>query len=146
VTVPSAGRRRPPGRYDDPPLLGQRILAVLLAVLAVALVVALGSFLWSRFAGEQVRGQLRSYDVRSATEVSVELEAAKTAGAPAYCVLVATGADGREVGRDIAVLDALGSEEQVVRGQVVLPTSARAIAVELVGCTPERITRESPAP
>ena len=146
MTVPPAGRRRPPGRYDPPPLLGQRVLAVLLIALAVAVVVAVGSFLWERFGGEQVRGQLRTYDVRSDGEVEVEVEAAKTAGARAYCVVVATGADGREVGRDIAVLDDEGTAEQVARGSFVLATSARAVAVELLGCTPEPIPRESPAP
>ena len=33
MTVPSAARRRPPGRYDPPPVLGQRVLAVLLTLL-----------------------------------------------------------------------------------------------------------------
>ena len=146
MTVPSAGRRRPPGRYDPPPLLGQRVLAVLLAVLLVAVVVALGSFLWGRFGGEQVRGQVRAYDVRSEGAVEVELEAAKTPGARAYCVLTATGADGREVGRDIAVLDAEGTAEDVARGSFVLATSARAVSVELLGCTPEPISRPSSAP
>ena len=146
MTVPSAGRRRPPGRYDPPPVLGQRVLAVLLVVLLAVVVVAVGSLLWGRFGGEQVRGQLRTYDVRSDSEVEVELEAAKTAGARAYCVLAATGVDGREVGRDIAVLDAEGTAEQVARGSFVLATSARAVSVELLGCTPEPISRDSPAP
>jgi len=146
VTVPSAARRRPPGRYDPPPLLGQRVLAVLLTVLLLAVVAAIGAYVWERFGGEQVRGQVRTFEVRSDAEVVMELEAAKTAGARAYCVIRARGADGLEVGRDIAVLDAEGTADRVVRGTFVLATRARAVTAELAGCTPERISRDDPAP
>ena len=145
MTVPSA-RRRPPGRYDPPPLLGQRLLAVLLTVLVLAVVAAVGSYVWDRFGGEQVRGQVRTFDVRSDSEVVLELEVAKTAGARAYCVIRARGVDGLEVGRDVAVLDAEGTRSRVARGTFVLQTSARANTAELAGCTPERISREDPAP
>ena len=40
MTVPSTARRRPPGRYDPPSLLGQRLLAVLLVSAGMALGVA----------------------------------------------------------------------------------------------------------
>jgi hypothetical protein len=146
VTVPSAARRRPPGRYDPPSLLGQRVLAVLLTALLLAVVAAVGVFVWDRFAGEQVRGQVRTFEVRSDREVVLELEAAKTSGAEAYCVIRARGADGLEVGRDVAVLDAEGTADQVARGTFVLATSARAVTAELAGCTPERISRDDPAP
>ena len=146
MTVPSAARRRPPGRYDPPPLLGQRLLAVLLTVLVLGVVAAVGSYVWDRFGGEQVRGQVRTFDVRSDTEVVMELEVAKTAGARAYCVIRARGVDGLEVGRDVAVLDAEGTDRRVARGTFVLQTSAKANTAELAGCTPERISREDPAP
>jgi hypothetical protein len=146
VTVPSAARRRPPGRYDPPSLLGQRVMAVLLTALLVAVVVAVGAFVWDRFGGEQVRGQVRTFQIRSDSELVIELEAAKTPGARAYCVIRARGADGLEVGRDIAVLDAEGTSEEVARGTFVLATSAQAVTAELAGCTPDPISRESPAP
>ncbi len=146
MTVPSAARRRPPGRYDPPPLLGQRLLAVLLAVLVLAVVAAVGSYVWDRFGGEQVRGQVRTFDVRSDSEVVMELEVAKTAGARAYCVIRARGVDGLEVGRDVAVLDAEGTSSRVARGSFVLRTSERANTAELAGCTAERISRDDPAP
>jgi len=146
VTVPSAARRRPPGRYDPPSLLGQRVLAVLLALLLLAVVAAVGAFVWDRFGGEQVRGQVRTSEVRSDSEVVLEVEVAKTSGAKAYCVIRARGADGLEVGRDIAVLDAEGTAEQVARGTFVLATSARAVTAELAGCTADPISREDPAP
>ena len=146
MTVPSAARRRPPGRYDPPPLLGQRLLAALLTVLVLGVVAAVGAYVWDRFGGEQVRGQVRTFDVRSDREVVMELEVAKTAGARAYCVIRARGADGLEVGRDVAVLDAEGTADTVARGTFVLRTSARAVTGELAGCTPERISSDDPAP
>jgi hypothetical protein len=146
VTVPSAARRRPPGRYDPPPVLGQRVLAVLLAVLVLAVVAAVGSYVWDRFGGEQVRGQVRTFDVRSDREVVMEVEVAKTAGARAYCVIRARGVDGLEVGRDVAVLDAEGTDSRVARGSFVLRTSGRANTAELAGCTAERISSDEPAP
>ena len=146
MTVPSAARRRPEGRYDPPSLLGQRLLAVLLAALVLAVVAAVGSYVWDRFGGEQVRGQVRTFDVRSDREVVLELEVAKSSGARAYCVIRARGADGLEVGRDIAVLDAEGTDRRVARGTFVLQTSARANTAELAGCTPERISADDPAP
>ncbi len=142
MTVPSAARRRPPGRYDPPPVLGQRVLAVLLTLLLLGVVAAVGSFVWDRFGGEQVRGQVRTFEVRSDTEVVMEVEAAKTSGARAYCVIRARGADGLEVGRDIAVLDVEGTADQVARGTFVLTTSARAVTAELAGCTAEPISRD----
>jgi hypothetical protein len=146
VTVPSAARRRPPGRYDPPPLLGQRVLAVLLTVLLLAVVAAVGAFVWDRFGGQQVRGQVRTFDVRSDREVVLEVEVAKTSGARAYCVIRSRGADGLEVGRDIAVLDARGTDRQVARGTFVLQTRARAITAELAGCTADPISRDAPSP
>ena len=146
MTVPSSARRRPAGRYDPPPVLGQRVLAVLLTLLLLAVVAAVASFVWDRFGGEQVRGQVRTFEVRSDREVVMELEVAKTAGAMAYCVIRARGADGLEVGRDIAVVDAEGTDERVARGTFVLRTSDKANTAELAGCTPERISREDPAP
>ena len=149
MTAPSpdpSHRRRPPGRYDAPPLLGQRVLAVVVTTLLLAVLWAIGSFVWSRFGGEQVRGQVRTFEIVSDGEVSMELEVAKTAGARAYCVLRARGADGLEVGRDIAVLDAQGTRDEVVRGTFALATTRRAVTAELAGCTSEPISRETPAP
>ena len=146
MTVASPARRRPPGRYDPPSLLGQRVLAVLLTLLALAVVAAVVSFGWSRYAGEQVRGQVVGFDITSNTTVELDVEVAKTSGAPAYCVIRARAADGLEVGRDIAVLDAQGTPDPVARGTFVLETSRRAVTGELAGCTPDPISREAPAP
>jgi len=145
LTAPTS-RRRPPGRYDQPSKLTQRLLAVLLTVLFLALLAAIGSALLSRFGSDSVRGEVRGYDVRSDAEVVIDVEVSKSAGRRAYCVVRARGRDGLEVGRDIAVLDAVGSSERTARGAFPLATTARAVSGEVVACTTEPITREDGAP
>ena len=146
MTAPSTARRRPPGRYDPPSLFGQRVLAVLLTLLVLAVVAAVVSYAWSRYAGEQVRGRVVAYDITSDRAVELDVEVAKTSGARAYCVIRARAADGLEVGRDVAVLDAEGTDDTVARGTFVLETERRAVTGELAGCTSNRISRDDPAP
>jgi len=147
VTAPSPSRRRPTGRYDEPSLVGQRILAVLLGALFIALLVAVGYLLYSRFVGDtEVRARVISYTVASDSTVILDVEASKPAGSKAYCVIRSRGADGAEVGRDVAVLDATGTDDRVVRGDFTLTTTARGITGELGQCTDETLTREDVAP
>ena len=143
MTVPRTARRRPDGRYDEPSLAGQRVLAVLLGLLFIGLLVAVFAALYGRFVGrEDVRGRVISFDVQSDALVILDVEASKAAGGKAYCVIRARGADGAEVGRDVAVLDSAGNQERVVRGDFRLATSARAVTGELAQCTDVPITRE----
>ena len=147
MTAPSPSRRRPTGRYDEPSLVGQRILAVILGVLFIALLVAVGYLLYSRFVGDtEVRARVISYTVASDSTVTVDVEASKPAGSKAYCVIRSRGADGAEVGRDVAVLDATGTDDRVVRGEFTLTTTARGITGELGQCTAEPLTRQDVAP
>ena len=146
MTVPHAARRRPDGRYDEPSLAGQRVLAVLLGLLFVGLLLAVFAALYGRFVGrEDVRGRVISYDVQSDALVLLDVEASKAAGGKAYCVIRARGANGAEVGRDVAVLDAAGSQERVVRGDFRLATTARAVTGELAQCTDVPISRDDVA-
>ena len=143
MTVPNAARRRPDGRYDQPSLVGQRVLAVLLGVLFVGLLVAVGLALYDRFVGaEDVRGRVISFDVQSDRLVVLDVEVSKPAGGKAYCVLRARNEAGAEIGRDVAVLDAVGTPGTVVRGQFPLATTARSVTGELAQCTGTPITRE----
>ena len=143
MTVPHADRRRPDGRYDQPSLVGQRVLAVMLAVLFVALLLAVFAALYGRFVGgEDVRGRVISFDVQSDGLVVLDVEVSKAAGGKAYCVLRARGENGAEIGRDVAVLDAVGTQAPVVRGTFPLATTARAVTGELAQCTDRPITRE----
>ena len=143
MTVPNASRRRPDGRYDQPSLVGQRVLAVLLAALVIALLVAVLLALYDRFVGaEDVRGRVISYAVQSDRLVVIDVEVSKAAEGKAYCVLRARNQAGVEIGRDVAVLDAVGTPDTVVRGQFPLATTALAVTGELAQCTDVPITRE----
>jgi len=147
VTSTPTPRRRPSGRYDKPSLTGQRVLAVLLAVLFIGVLVAVFLLLYSRFiSGTDVRGRVLAYSVTSDSEVVVTVEVSKAAGGKAYCVIRSRGADGAEVGRDVAVLDALGTDQREARGEFTLSTTGRGITGELGQCTSERITRQDVAP
>ncbi|MCW2615949.1 MAG: hypothetical protein JWN08_2943 [Frankiales bacterium] len=142
MTVPHAARRRPSGRYDEPSLVGQQVLAVLLGVMFIGLLVAVFFALYSRFVGqEDVRGRVISFDVQSDSLVVIDVEASKAAGGKAYCVIRARGEDGAEVGRDVAVLDAVGTDERVTRGDFRLSTTSRAVTGELAQCTDQPLTR-----
>lgn len=139
-------RRRPPGRYDEPSLLGQRVLAVALSALLVGLLVAVGFALYQRYGGQAVTGRVVSFAVRSDSRVVLDVEVSKPAGETAYCLVRARGRDGREVGRDVAVLDATGTPSRTARGTFTIATSARAVTGELAGCRVERLTRSDIAP
>ena len=143
MTAPNAARRRPDGRYDQPSLVGQRVLAVLLGVLFVGLLVAVVLALYNRFVGaEDVRGRVISFDVQSDRLVVLDVEVSKPAGGKAYCVLRARNEAGAEIGRDVAVLDAVGTPSTVVRNRFPLATTARSVTGELAQCTGTPITRE----
>ena len=149
MTSPTS-RRSPAGRYDEPSRLGQRILAVVLTVLVVAFVAVGGRFAYERFGGERVSGAAQSYDVRSDREVAVEVEVSKPAGATAFCLIRARGADGSEVGRDVAPVDPVGTYQTRARGTFSVTTSSRAVTGEVTSCRVEPLTQDDitrrPAP
>ena len=128
------------------PRVGQRLLAVLLAVLFVGLVAAVLLLGFARLTGDSLKGRVVSYAVVSDSEVVVQVEVAKQPGGTAYCVIRARSADGAEVGRDIAVLDGEGTPARTARGSFSLPTTARPVTGELRGCRAEPISREDVAP
>ena len=146
MTLPSDARRRPPGRYDPPSLLGQRVLAVLLAVLVVAFVAAAADLLRSRFSAGQLRGEVVAFRIPSDEQVVMDLQVSKPEGARAYCVVRARDRTGVEVGRDVVVVDAEGSRSDSERTTFVLETSRRAVTAEIAGCTSEPISRPTSAP
>ena len=128
------------------PRLGQRLLAVLLAVLFVGLVGAVVLLGFTRLTGDSLKGRVVSYTVVSDGEVVVDVEVAKQRGGTAYCVIRARSGDGAEVGRDIAVLDGEGTPSRTARGSFSLSTSARPVTGELAGCRSSPILREDVAP
>ncbi len=76
--------------------------------------------------------QLRGFTVLSDRSVRVEVEVARSPGTAVFCVLRARGADGTEVGRLEVDVQVSTARTSVVAPEV--PTSARAVTGELVGC------------
>ena len=146
MTVPLAARRRPAGRYDEPSKLPARALAVLLSVLFVGLVVAVVQALYERYSTDQVRARVIGFEVESDSRVRVDLEVSKPEGARAYCIVRSRGADGAEVGREVAPVDVSGSDQRVVRKVYVLTTRARGVTGEVGRCSPEPIPTTRPSP
>ncbi len=129
-------RRRPPGRYDEPSLVGQRILAVLLGGMFVALVISIVLAFYSRFGREEVRAQEIGFSVLSDTEVRVDFAVTFSADEPAqdraYCTVRSRDEFGRETGRQLVEVGRTSDRVVVAH---VLATSRRAVTGEVDGCS-----------
>ena len=146
MTSPTAARRRPEGRYDPPSKLPARILAVVLGALFLGLLAAVLFSLFDRYNGDQVRARVIDFQVLSDDRVRIDLEVAKRAGSPAYCIVRSRGADGAEVGREVVEVDPRGDDRRVLRVEHVLTTSARAVTGEVGRCSAVPIPTTRPAP
>jgi hypothetical protein len=127
-------RRRPPGRYDEPSKATQRVVAVLLGGLFVALVGAVAFSLYSRLGADPVREQVRRYAVLSDTSVRVDFRVTKDPGVTAYCIVRARNAAGAETGRDVVEVGPAPDGGPRVEVSHVLTTVERPVTGELRGC------------
>jgi hypothetical protein len=127
-------RRRPPGRYDEPSKVTQRVVATVLACLFVGLVGAVAFSLYSRLGADPVREQVRRYAVLSDTSVRVDFRVTKDPEATAYCVVRARNAAGAETGRDVVEVGPAPDGAQRVEVSHVLTTVERPVTGELRGC------------
>jgi Domain of unknown function (DUF4307) len=144
ATLPGpTGRRRPPGRYDEPSRAVPRALAVLLGALFLGLLVALAFLLYSRWGTPDVPVRPRGFEVLSDTAVRVEFEVTPTAGGEAWCLVRSRGEQGQEVGRVFVRVPA-ADDGGVVRVDHVLTTSARAVTGEVPRCLPSPPPAEEP--
>ena len=127
-------RRRPPGRYDEPSLVGQRILAVLLGGMFVALVISIVLAFYSRFGREEVRVQEIGFSVLSDTEVRVDFAVtfARDTDTRAFCTVRSRDQVGREIGRQL--VEVARTQERTVVAHV-LATSRRPVTGEVDGCS-----------
>lgn len=146
MTSPTAARRRPAGRYDPPSRLAARALAVVLGALFLGLLAAILFALFTRYTGDQVRARVIDFQVLSDNRVRIDLEVAKRAGSPAYCIVRSRGADGAEVGREVVEVDPRGDERQVLRVEHVLATRDRAVTGEAGRCSSMPIPTTRPSP
>jgi len=117
---------RPSWRHSRPATLGALVVGAVFAVLVGALV------LWVALAhagAPQV--QVLDYSIHPRS-VTIRFEVVKQADQAVSCVTRARSADGREVARELVPVPA-------GRGHVVLThrltTTARAVTVEVPGCT-----------
>lgn len=109
-----------------------RRLRVVGAVLGVALLGVVGWIGYDYIAGQQISAEVIKRKVVSDERVDVHLEVRKDADAKGYCTLRARHEDGREVARkDFRFDDRADRVDRIVS----LRTTARATAVELMGCT-----------
>ena len=131
-------RRRPPGRYDEPSKVTQRVVAVVLTSLFVGLVGAVAFSLYSRLGADPVREQVRRYAVLSDTSVRIDFRVTKDPGATAYCVVRARNASGAETGRDVVEVGPAADGASRVEVSHVLTTVERAVTGELRGCALQR--------
>ena len=135
MTSPTAARRRPPGRYDEPSRLGGRVTAVVLGLLFLAVLVAAAFTLWVRFGVERAEPSVIDFQVLSDDVVRIDVQVRKPEGEAAYCLLRARGADGAEVGREVVEVAAPGDPASVVRLEHDLATRDRAVTGEAVVCS-----------
>jgi hypothetical protein len=134
VSPPTAGpaaRRRPPGRYDQPRRLGQRLAAVVLGVLVLGFLAALGRQFWLRTTTDQVRTQVLAYEVLGDDAVRVEFSV-DPPGERVWCLVRARNEAGAEVGRAFVPVDPDG--DGTVRVEHVLPTSDVPVTGEVTRC------------
>ena len=146
MTSPTAARRRPPGRYDEPSRLGGRLTAVVLGLLLLAVLVAAAFTVYARFAVQRAEPSVVDFQVLSDDEVRIDVQVRKPEGAAAYCLLRARGADGAEVGREVVEVAAPGDPSAVVRREHDLPTRERAVTGEAVACSLQPVPVPSRSP
>jgi hypothetical protein len=135
VTVPASARRRPPGRYDEPSLVGQRVLAVLLGALFLGLVATVVTTLYARYGDTDVRFRELGFAVVSDAQVRVDFEVRRPAGETAYCVVRARDAQGAETGREVVEIEAAEDGGRTTRVSHLLSTSQRAVTGEVQRCS-----------
>jgi hypothetical protein len=117
-----------------------------MTVLVVGLLAVAGSTLWERFGGERATAQVVDFQVLSDDVVRIDVQVSKPAGAAAYCLLRARGADGAEVGREVVTLARPGTAGETVRREHELATRDRAVTGEAGACSLEPVRDPVPDP
>ena len=139
-------RRRPPGRYDEPSLVGQRVLAVVLGLLFVGLLAAVVTTLYSRYGDADVRFRVLGFSAVSDDVVRVDFEVSKPAAETAYCAVRARDAQGAETGREVVEVGPSQEGEQTVQVSHRLDTAERAVTGEVERCTLQAPRAQGAAP
>ena len=130
MTVPHAGPRRPPGRYDD--RRSDRLLVVVAAVVVGALVAGGIYAFYTRHNAGRLAYEVRGYQVVSDSSVRITWEVKLAKGEHGECKLRARGRSLTDVGT--AIVPVGPGRGGVLVASYDLPTTARASTGEVVGC------------
>lgn len=130
---PGVPRQTMAERYGGPPAAGHRGRLVVIAVLVL---VCLGWLAWAAWthADQQVDGQLRSFEVVSAHEVTVVIDVRRRSGAAVECTLQAKAADFAVVGEDVVLIPA--GRAGTVSRKLTLRTDREATVATVADCQP----------
>ena len=131
--------RRPEGRYakssDTVGLVPGRVMAVILSVLAAALLVAVGAYIYDQFTAEKIEGEVTDSQVIDDHTVSATASIDRSEPErEAYCIFRSREYSGAEVGRAEVYLP---PGEETTTTSVEFPTTDRAYVAELYGCAYE---------
>ncbi|MCP9957550.1 DUF4307 domain-containing protein [Streptomyces sudanensis] len=127
------GERLPGARYGRAAeARTDRRLKAVGSVLGVALLALVGWFGYDYVTGQKVSAEMIKFDVVAADRVDVHLEVRTADGAKGYCTVRALSEDRTEVGRRDFRFDRAAPRLDEV---VVLRTTRRATAAQLVGCS-----------
>jgi hypothetical protein len=119
---------------------------VVLSVLFIGLLGSIAYFLYLRYGSDRVQARVIDFQVLSDTSVRIDVEVLKREGGQAYCLVRSRGRSGAEVGRDVVVVDAVGTSQRVVRLEHELTTRERAVTGEVGRCTDVPIPTPLPSP
>jgi hypothetical protein len=120
----------PPGRYDAPSRRSRIVVGLVSGVLAAAALLGLYA-LYSRHNAGRLDAELTAYDVRSDALVRISFQVV-TRGHRGECKVQARDRTGVISSSRIVRVAPSAARSQIVT--VDLPTQARAVTGELVGC------------
>ena len=131
MTVPQAGPRRPPGRYDE--RAGTSRLLVVLAAVVVGALVAGGIYaFYTRHNQGRLAYEVQGYQVASDHSVRITWQVKLGKGEHGECKLRARGRSLTDVGS--AIVPVGPGRGGALVTSYDLPTTARASTGEVVGC------------
>ena len=133
MTSAPAARRRPPGRYDEPARVGQKVTAVVLGCIFLGLVAAAAYAFWVRFSRDEVRVQVVGYAVQGDDAVRVDFTV-ETPDERVWCLVRSRNEAGQEVGREFVAVDP--DPDGTVRVQHLLTTTDVPVTGEVTRCLP----------
>lgn len=130
---PDADRQTMAERYGTPSAAGRRGRYVVIAVL---ILLCLAWLLWAAWthANQQVDGELTSFDVVSAHEVTVVFDVRRDSGDAVECTLQAKAADFAVVGEDVVLIPA--GDAGTVTKELTLRTDREATSATVEACQP----------